>query len=248
MVNQNPQPEVWTTRHSFAAATASGSTDTQSVFTQQANNEEGRIYALSVSILNENGHNNDVITYSTGTIGTGGATVSTITGAGTVFTPAMIGGHLTVTDGANIGEVATIVDWSTSTSIVVDIPTPIANGSSYEVNYTPNDTPITGMSGIDFEVEIQVGAGKVPSQSFSIAGVCASNTKTLTLPCPILVMYQQPISVKVIWANSQDLDNATTVKVSLIGDLSLQPVACHDCGTKHPVNSGCPIPPTGGAN
>ncbi len=74
MVNQNPQPEVWTTRHSFAAATASGSTDTQSVFTQQANNEEGRIYALSVSILNENGHNNDVITYSTGTVGTGGST------------------------------------------------------------------------------------------------------------------------------------------------------------------------------
>jgi len=246
MVNQNPQPEVWTTRHSFAAATTSGTTDTQSVFTQQANTEEGRIYALSVSILNENGNNNDVVTYSTGTV-TGATT--TLTGAGgAAFTPAMIGGQVTATNGVNIGNTAKLVDWTSATVMTMDKSTTIAGGSAYSIDYVPNNTPLAGMSGIDFEVEIQVGSGKVPSQSFSIAGVCASNTKTLTLPCPILVLFQQPISVKVTWANSQDLDNATTVKVSLIGDLSIQPVACNSCGLKHPVNDGCPLPTQGGAN
>ena len=246
MVNQNPQPEVWTTRHAFSAAATSGTQDTQSVFTQQANTEEARIYALSVSILNENAHNNNVVTHTEGTV-TGAGT--TLTGASTpAFTPAMIGGQVTATDGANIGATAKLVDWTSATVMTMDKSTTIAGGSAYRIDYVPNNTPLTGMSGIDFEVEIQVGAGKVPSQSFSIAGVCASNTKTLTLPCPILVMFQQPISVKVTWANSQDLDNATTVKVSLIGDISIQPVACHSCGLKHPVNSGCPLPTQGGVN
>ena len=244
MVNQNPQPEVWSTRHAFSAADASGTFSTQSVFTNQANTEEARIYALSVSVLNENGRNNDVVTYDTGTV-TASDTV-TLSGSGTTFTTDMIGGEIVATDQANIGESAKLVDWASTTSMKMDETITIEGGSAYRIDYVPKNTPVAGMSGIDFEVEIQIGSGKVPSQSFSVAGIVASNTKTLTLPCPILVLYQQPISVKVTWANSQNLDNATTVKVSLIGDLSLQPVACNSCGLKHPVNDGCPLPAQGG--
>ena len=49
MANQNPQPEIYTTKH-FFNGTAEGATNTQTVFTQQANNEEVRIYGFSVDI------------------------------------------------------------------------------------------------------------------------------------------------------------------------------------------------------
>ena len=47
MANQNPQPEIYTTSH-FFDATAEGATNTQTIFTQQANNEEVRIYGFGV--------------------------------------------------------------------------------------------------------------------------------------------------------------------------------------------------------
>jgi hypothetical protein len=50
MANQDPQPEIYTTRHTFTGATTAGNTNTVSVFTNQANNEEVRIYALAVRI------------------------------------------------------------------------------------------------------------------------------------------------------------------------------------------------------
>ena len=49
MANQNPQPEIYTTKH-FFNGTVEGATNTQTVFTQQANNEEVRIYGFSVDI------------------------------------------------------------------------------------------------------------------------------------------------------------------------------------------------------
>ena len=48
MVNQNPQPELYTTRHQFAAAAPNGTAVIQQVLTNQAHNEEVRIYAVSV--------------------------------------------------------------------------------------------------------------------------------------------------------------------------------------------------------
>ncbi|HIK68009.1 MAG TPA: hypothetical protein EYF95_08585, partial [Flavobacteriales bacterium] len=55
MVNQDPQPELYTTRAVFTAANTTGDVATNTIFTNQANNEECRIYALMVNILNENG-------------------------------------------------------------------------------------------------------------------------------------------------------------------------------------------------
>lgn len=55
MVNQDPQPELYTTRHEFTAANVTGDVSTITIYTNQANNEECRIYAILVDILNENG-------------------------------------------------------------------------------------------------------------------------------------------------------------------------------------------------
>jgi len=57
MANQNPQPEVYMTRHAFTTASTQGSTDTQTVFTSQANNEEVRIYGVQVQFLTTAGGN-----------------------------------------------------------------------------------------------------------------------------------------------------------------------------------------------
>lgn len=55
MANQDPQPEIYTTRHTFTGATTAGATNTVSVFTNQANNEEVRLYAIAVRIQDTDG-------------------------------------------------------------------------------------------------------------------------------------------------------------------------------------------------
>ncbi len=55
MVNQDPQPELYTTRHQFNNTNVTGDVSTVTIYTNQANNEECRIYAILVDILNENG-------------------------------------------------------------------------------------------------------------------------------------------------------------------------------------------------
>lgn len=51
MANQDPQPEVYTTTHTFAGAAVSGTSNVVSIFTNQANNEEVRLYAVGVEML-----------------------------------------------------------------------------------------------------------------------------------------------------------------------------------------------------
>ena len=54
MANQDPQPEIYTTRHTFDASTvavAAGTTNLVSVYTNQANNEEVRIYGIAVRVF-----------------------------------------------------------------------------------------------------------------------------------------------------------------------------------------------------
>lgn len=55
MVNQDPQPELYTSRHQFNNTNVTGDVSTVTIYTNQANNEECRIYAILVDILNENG-------------------------------------------------------------------------------------------------------------------------------------------------------------------------------------------------
>lgn len=154
MANQTPQPEVYSTRHTFTAV-AAGSSDTQTVFTNQANNETVRISALSANIL---------------------------TSAG---------------------------------------------------------VPIAAVDN-DFSVRIRVGNASVPFTDFDIGVIHQSDSNTLVFAVPILVLFQQPISVEVI--NNNGGTSTAIVKISLHAELTLQQASCRECGLHHPRNSGCPIP------
>jgi hypothetical protein len=61
MANQDPQPEIYTTRYAWLANTAAapagatipaGTSQVVSIFTNQANNEEVRIYGLACRVFN----------------------------------------------------------------------------------------------------------------------------------------------------------------------------------------------------
>jgi hypothetical protein len=144
MANQDPQPEIYTTRHTFDASTvavAAGTTNLVSVYTNQANNEEVRLYGIAVRIVDEDG-----------------TTVTTLT---------------------------------------------------------------------DFAMSIQVGPNNVPSNQFDIGWLhtnLSNGGSILTLPTPVLVLFQQPLSI-IIESKSliaQAADRKRTVVVDLIGELAIQ--------------------------
>ena len=158
MANQNPQPEVYTTRHEFGngAAVAAGTSVTQTIYTNQANNEEVQVYGIMVEIM---------------------------AGAGT--------------NGSN-GPLCCSCD---------------------AVNTQPTCT--------DFDVKILVGANQVPSQSFSVTSIACKDDKTLTFPVPVLVLFQQPLSV-VVTNNTACGAEYRTIKVTLISELAIQSADCVD--------------------
>jgi len=150
MANQDPQPEIYTTRYTWNADTTAGgaaiaanTSQVVSIYTNQANNEEVRIYGIAVRIANADG--------------------------------------------------------STATTLN------------------------------DFAVSIQVGANNVPSNQFDItwlANNIAAGGSILMFPSPVLVLFQQPLSVTVttlgaIPGVAADTNNRTVV-VDLIGELAIQ--------------------------
>lgn len=177
MANQNPQPEVYTTRHTFGDnvnAIGAGTTVTQTVFTNQANNEEVRIYGIMAEIM------------AGGTGATNG-----------------------VFNGAN-GPTCCSCD---------------------AIDAAPTCQ--------DFNVKILVGANAVPSQSFSIDSIACKDDKTLTFPVPVLVLFQQPLSIVVTNNTACTATDCIvggvalqpcnrTIKITLIGELAIQSADCVD--------------------
>jgi hypothetical protein len=141
MANQNPQPEIYTTKHFFDGS-LEGTQNTQTIYTQQANNEEVRLYGFRATVATQGG----------------------------------------------------------------------------SVNLATN------AQASDFDMSIQVGNSTVPYGAFTVAPVMASDTLSFTFACPILVLFNQPISVKL----TQRQSTATTavVKISFDAELSLQQVNC----------------------
>ena len=157
MANQDPQPEIYTTRHEFAAAAAAGTTNTVTVYTNQANNEEVRIYALAIRILDAAG------------------------------------------------------------------------------------TPAT--TDTDFAVQIQVGPNSVPSNQFDVGWLYDSirnGGEVLAFSTPVLVLFQQPLAIKVEAKTALSVGEARTVVVDLIGELAIQKVLSGGA-VQHPYNDGNPI-------
>ena len=142
MANQDPQPELYTTRHAFTgAASTAGDTSVQTVFTNQANNEEVRIYAVMVSILD-----------------------------------------------ANDAEAA------------------------------------VGTADVNFALTVGVGSNNVPSNQFDITAIQYKDDKTLSFPCPILVLFQQPLTISVELSSTAGATLAAnrTVVITLISELAIQ--------------------------
>jgi hypothetical protein len=153
MANQDPQPEIYTTRYTWNAdttATPAGATiaantsQVVSIYTNQANNEEVRIYGIAVRINDSD-------------------------------------------------------DSAVSTTLN------------------------------DFAVSIQVGANNVPSNQFDVtwlANNIANGGGILMFPSPVLVLFQQPLSVTVTTlsaiAGVASAANNRTVVVDLIGELAIQ--------------------------
>ena len=148
MANQDPQPEIYTTRYNFngdtggtGATIAANTSQVVSIYTNQANNEEVRIYGLAVRISDAAGNN------------------------------------------------------------------------------------LTG----DYAVSIQVGANNVPSNQFDVSWLAnniANGGGILMFPSPVLVLFQQPLSVTVTTRSEiTGAASATvnqTVVVDLIGELAIQ--------------------------
>ena len=59
MANQYPQPEVYTTRHTFASASF-GTSDTQTIYTNIAHNEQVLIYGVMVNYLENAANGNGI--------------------------------------------------------------------------------------------------------------------------------------------------------------------------------------------
>ena len=118
MVNQNPQPELYTTRHRFDAGTNVGTTNTQQIYTSQSFNEEVRIYGMKVQFVN--------------------------TGGG-------------------------------------------------EQNYTSMALEGT----YDWDVSIQAGPNRIPSNPFSASDIIKTGEKTIAFSNPVLILHRQPLQVTV---------------------------------------------------
>jgi len=146
MANQDPQPEIYTTRYTFDADTGTGgvaanTSQVVSIYTNQANNEEVRIYGIAVRVADED------------------------------------------------------------------------NATATNFN--------------DFAVSIQVGANNVPSNQFDISWLAnniAAGGGILMFPSPVLVLFQQPLSVTVTTRSAipEVAGRERRVVVDLIGELAIQ--------------------------
>jgi len=154
MANQDPQPEIYTTAHSFAGAAGAGTSNQVSIFTNQANNEEVRLYAIGIEMLD-----------------------------------ATTGAALT--------------------------------------------------AGLDYDVALQVGPNNVPSNAFSAGFINSKNDKMLAFSTPVLVLFQQPLSV-VVTTNQSVGANGSIIKVTLVGELAIQKIAAHSGVVGYPVNNMAP--------
>lgn len=150
MANQDPQPEIYQVTAAFPVSTTAGTTSTTNITTSQANNEEVRVYALQLALLDEAG-------------------------------------------GDALNDPA-------ATAAITDV---------------------------EFNCAITVGANNVPSQTFSLTPTLLSDSKMLTFPSPILVLYQYPMQVVVTCVNALGAGAGAgrTVVINMISELALQKVA-----------------------
>jgi len=87
----------------------------------------------------------------------------------------------------------------------------------------------------DYTAQIKIGNNFVPSFAFDLGVITTMNQVMITFPTPILVLFQQPISVIVTYMGGNSSRQggantgvATAVRVSLHAELALTQVACQE--------------------
>mgnify|MGYP003680568108 CR=1 FL=1 len=118
MVNQNPQPELYTTRHGFDVGATVGTVNTQQIYTSQSFNEEVRIYGMKVNFVNRSGSDENY------------------------------------------------------------------NGLRASGDYL-------------WEVSIQAGPNRIPSNAFSLSDILKTGEQTIAFSNPVLILHRQPLQVSV---------------------------------------------------
>ncbi len=73
----------------------------------------------------------------------------------------------------------------------------------------------------DFQVSIEAGANKVPSNPFDVGAIATSREKTLAFSAPVVVGFQEPLTISGEWMGTTNLAAATNVKITLIAETAL---------------------------
>ena len=132
MVNQNPQPELYTTRHGFNVGATTGTVNTQQIYTSQSFNEEVRIYGMKVNFVNRSGNSENY------------------------------------------------------------------NGLRANGDYL-------------WEVSIQAGPNRIPSNAFSLSDIMKTGEQTIAFSNPVLILHRQPLQVSVEFRGVGPIGNSDEV-------------------------------------
>ena len=132
MVNQNPQPELYTTRHGFNVGATTGTVNTQQIYTSQSFNEEVRIYGMKVNFVDRSGNSENY------------------------------------------------------------------NGLRANGDYL-------------WEVSIQAGPNRIPSNAFSLSDIMKTGEQTIAFSNPVLILHRQPLQVSVEFRGVGPIGNSDEV-------------------------------------
>ena len=89
------------------------------------------------------------------------------------------------------------------------------------VNIVNSEDDDASASMSDFQLTIEAGANKVPSNGFDIGAIATSREKILAFPSPIVVGFNEPLTVTAEWMGTTNLAALTNVKITLIGETAL---------------------------
>ena len=104
-----------------------------------------------------------------------------------------------------------------------------------------DSTGASATTDTDFAVSLQVGPNNVPSNQFDVGWLhtnLANGGSVLAFSTPVLVLFQQPLAVKIEVKTATTADR--TVIVDLIGELAIQKVLSGNVAM-HPYNDGNPV-------
>ena len=90
------------------------------------------------------------------------------------------------------------------------------------VNIVNSEDDDISASVSDFQLTIEAGANKVPSNPFDIGAIATSREKTLAFPSPVVVGFQEPLTITGEWMGTSDTPDAiTVVKITLIAETAM---------------------------